>query len=86
MINKEIVADCGIPPPLDNGSYTASETVVGSVGNVSCDVGFDPSDSFIMCESTGIWTTSTCLIRGNLVRFSLFQSFLNLIFYMLRPQ
>uniref|UniRef100_A0A8D2Q1E1 Sushi, von Willebrand factor type A, EGF and pentraxin domain containing 1 n=1 Tax=Varanus komodoensis TaxID=61221 RepID=A0A8D2Q1E1_VARKO len=55
---------CGVPPPLENGIYTAEDFVAGSTVTYQCNSGYYLlGDSRMLCTNSGSWTviSPSCL-------------------------
>ncbi|XP_052261322.1 sushi, von Willebrand factor type A, EGF and pentraxin domain-containing protein 1-like [Dreissena polymorpha] len=57
-IAPNCVADCGLPTPILNGSYTLSQgTTLGSTATLQCQAGFQLAngDSTLICDASSQW-------------------------------
>ncbi|XP_060590279.1 sushi, von Willebrand factor type A, EGF and pentraxin domain-containing protein 1-like isoform X2 [Ruditapes philippinarum] len=56
---------CGSVPSIENGIVSLDETsIIGSVANVTCNIGYYPSSPTITCLMTGSWETVSCVAKG----------------------
>ncbi|XP_060560678.1 sushi, von Willebrand factor type A, EGF and pentraxin domain-containing protein 1-like [Ruditapes philippinarum] len=57
--------DCGILPPIDNGSIALKEdgnSSFGALAEVTCNIGNNATKETIMCRGTGKWDNTSCKI------------------------
>lgn len=55
---------CGVPPPLENGMYTAEDFLAGSIITYQCNTGYYLlGDSRMLCTDSGKWNgiSPSCL-------------------------
>ncbi|XP_060578444.1 sushi, von Willebrand factor type A, EGF and pentraxin domain-containing protein 1-like [Ruditapes philippinarum] len=60
-VKKAVGCGCGKVPDIDHGNVISTSDLIGSSANVTCDAGYLPSISIIICQVTGLWETASCL-------------------------
>ena len=58
-------------PGIDNGNIITASNLIGSSANVTCDAGYQPSVSSIICQITGLWEPANCGPIGTRTHFTL---------------